>query len=146
MIALIQRVSSASVRINGDVVAEISEGLLALIGIEKVDLETQADRLLRRVLAYRVFPDERGKMNLSLNDTSGGLLLVPQFTLVADTRNGNRPGFSRGAPPAAGKRLFNYLVKQAKTAHPHVGSGVFGADMEVGLINNGPVTFWLQVN
>lgn len=146
MITLIQRVTHASVRIEGDIVAEIGDGLLALIGIEKADLEKQADRLLQRMLAYRVFPDGSGKMNLSLHDTSGGLLLVPQFTLVADTRSGNRPGFSGGAPPAEGKRLFRYLVGRAQITHPHVGCGVFGADMQVELINNGPVTFWLQVN
>ncbi len=146
MITLIQRVANASVRIEGDVVAEIGEGLLALVGIEKTDLERQADRLLQRVLAYRVFPDKQGKMNLSLHDTAGGLLLVPQFTLVADTRSGNRPGFSGGALPEEGRRLFHYLVKQAKTVYPNVGCGLFGADMQVELINNGPVTFWLQVN
>lgn len=146
MITLIQRVSCASVCIDGDIVAEISKGLLALIGIEKTDTEKQADRLLQRVLAYRVFPDGRGKMNLGLHDIAGELLLVPQFTLVADTRKGNRPGFSSGAPPAEGKRLFSYLVEQAKVIHPYVSSGVFGADMKVGLVNDGPVTFWLQSN
>ena len=146
MIGLIQRVSSASVQIGGDVTAEIGAGVLALIGIEKADHEKQADRLLQRILTYRIFPDEQGRMNISLNNISGGLLLIPQFTLIADTRSGNRPGFSRGASPEQGKYLFNYLLEQAKTIHPCVCAGVFGADMQVELINNGPVTFWLQAD
>ena len=145
MIGLIQRVSHASVTIEGTVAGDIQEGLLALIGIEKADTEQIADRLLERMLSYRVFGDQDGKMNLSLNDLGAGLLLVPQFTLVADTRKGNRPGFSNGAPPEQGKVLFEYLSNAARQQHENVASGIFGADMQVELLNDGPVTFWLQV-
>lgn len=145
MIGLIQRVSHASVTIEGTVAGDIQEGLLALVGIEKTDTEQIADRLLERMLSYRVFGDQDGKMNLSLNDLGAGLLLVPQFTLVADTRKGNRPGFSNGAPQEQGKVLFEYLSNAAKQQHDNVATGVFGADMQVELLNDGPVTFWLQV-
>jgi D-tyrosyl-tRNA(Tyr) deacylase len=145
MIGLIQRVSRASVSIDGAVAGDIQQGLLALIGVEKADTQKIADRLLERMLSYRVFSDDDGKMNLSLNDIGAGLLLVPQFTLVADTRKGNRPGFSNGAPPAQGKALFEYLQDTARQQHHNVASGVFGADMQVELVNDGPVTFWLQV-
>lgn len=145
MIGLIQRVSHASVTIEGVVTGDIQEGLLALVGIEKTDTEKIADRLLERMLSYRVFGDQDGRMNLSLNDLDAGLLLVPQFTLVADTRKGNRPGFSNGAPPEQGKALFEYLSNTARQQHRNVASGVFGADMQVELLNDGPVTFWLQV-
>jgi D-tyrosyl-tRNA(Tyr) deacylase len=145
VIGLIQRVSRASVTIEGKQAASIDQGLLALVGIEKHDTEQIADRLLERMLNYRVFADDEGKMNLSLRDIEAGLLLVPQFTLVADTSKGNRPGFSNGAPPDRGNALFDYLLVKASRQHDRVGSGVFGADMKVELLNDGPVTFWLQV-
>ena len=145
MIGLIQRVSHASVTIDGVSAAGINEGLLALIGVEKNDTRQIADRLLERMLSYRVFSDQDGKMNLSLNDLGAGLLLVPQFTLVADTRKGNRPGFSNGAPAEQGRVLFEHLSTMAKQQHDNVACGVFGADMQVELLNDGPVTFWLQV-
>ena len=145
MIGLLQRVSGARVLVEDQVVAEIGSGLLVLIGVDREDNTQKADRLLERLLGYRVFPDPAGRMNLSLRDIRGGLLLVPQFTLVADTRKGTRPGFSRAAPPAEGDRLFSYLYDQARACHPWVAAGVFGADMQVSLTNDGPVTFWLQV-
>lgn len=145
MIGLIQRVSRASVTIDRETVGGIEQGLLALIGVEKHDSEKKADRLLERLLSYRVFADSDGKMNLSLKDINAGLLLVPQFTLVADTQKGNRPGFSNGASPTLGKNLFEHMLKQARQQHGDVASGVFGADMKVELLNDGPVTFWLQV-
>lgn len=146
MIALLQRVSAAKVEIAGDCVGEISAGLLVLIGVQKDDAEVQLRRLLQRILAYRVFADSRGRMNLSLADTGGGLLLVPQFTLAADTRRGNRPGFSSAAAPEAAQALFEQLVEAAAQQHPLVASGRFGADMQVSLTNDGPVTFWLEAH
>jgi D-tyrosyl-tRNA(Tyr) deacylase len=145
MIALIQRVSEADVVVNGKVTAEIGPGILALIGVQRDDSEKQADRLLQRLLAYRIFPDDQGRMNLNLGQTGGSLLLVPQFTLAADTNSGNRPSFAPAAPPAEGERLFNYLAGLAERLIGTSQKGVFGADMKVGLINDGPVTFWLQV-
>ena len=145
MIALIQRVSSASVEVKHKNVAEISSGLLALIGVQKQDDETKADKLLQKLLNYRVFEDDQGRMNLSLAAIEGGLLLVPQFTLAADTSSGLRPGFSSAAPPEEGRRLFEYLVAEAQGHFKHVCSGVFGADMKVSLVNEGPATFWLEV-
>ena len=145
MIALLQRVRQASVTVAGEVVGRIDRGLLVFVGVEKGDGEAQADRLLQRLLGYRVFADEQDKMNLSLTDVAGGLLLVSQFTLAADTRKGARPSFSSAAPPAEGERLFHYLLERARAAHPVVEAGRFGADMEVALVNDGPVTFWLQV-
>jgi len=145
VIGLLQRVSQASVDIDGQCVAEIGPGLLVLIGVEKGDSSAQADRLLQRILNYRVFADDDGKMNLSLSDIQGGLLLVPQFTLAADTSKGNRPGFSTAAEPEHGHRIFTYLLEQARECHAVVESGKFGADMQVGLVNDGPVTFYLQV-
>ena len=144
MIGLLQRVDSASVTVAGEVCGEIGRGLLVLVGIEREDNEAKADRLLERVLTYRVFPDNNGKMNLGLHDIQGGLLLVPQFTLPADTRKGTRPSFTPAAPPQQGLALFDYLLERAIHAHPTVASGVFGADMQVALVNDGPVTFWLQ--
>lgn len=144
MIGLIQRVRYARVSVSGAVVGEIEAGLLALVGVQKTDTEANVDRLLRRMLGYRVFADADGKMNLSLQDIGGGLLLVSQFTLAADTRKGARPGFSRAAPPDLGRRLFEYLVERAGARHAPVASGVFGADMQVELLNDGPVTFWLE--
>ncbi|MEW5757646.1 MAG: D-aminoacyl-tRNA deacylase [Pseudomonadota bacterium] len=145
MIGLLQRVTEARVVVDGQTVGAIAQGLLVLIGVEKNDTEAQADRLLERLLGYRVFADAEGKMNLSLRDIRGGLLLVPQFTLPADTRKGTRPSFSAAAPPEHGKHLFDYLVTQARAQHAAVATGVFGADMQVTLTNDGPVTFWLQV-
>lgn len=145
MIGLLQRVSSASVAVDGETIAAIECGLLVLIGVESGDSDKEAQRLLERLLGYRVFPDAEGKMNLSLTDIGGGLLLVPQFTLAADTQKGTRPGFSRAAAPEIGRRLFDYLLERARTAHNPVASGRFGADMKVSLTNDGPVTFWLRV-
>jgi D-tyrosyl-tRNA(Tyr) deacylase len=145
MIALIQRVSEASVRVGGRVIGAIGPGLLALVGVQRGDGPAQAARLLQRVLDYRVFADEGGRMNRSLRDTGGGLLLVPQFTLAADTRSGNRPGFSTAAEPAAAQALFGQFLADARSAHKPVEAGEFGADMAVQLVNDGPVTFWLEV-
>lgn len=144
MIALIQRVSTAAVRIEGKIVGEIDQGLLALIGIQKEDSHEEADRLLEKFLNYRVFADGEGRMNRSLRDTQGGLLLVSQFTLAADTRKGTRPSFSSAAPPDHALALFEHLVGRARTIHPVVQTGRFGADMQVSLVNDGPVTFWLE--
>ena len=144
MIALIQRVSTASVTVAGETVGAIGASLLALIGVQPTDDEQSAQRLLDRLLAYRVFADVEGRMNRSLADTGGGLLLVPQFTLAADTRKGNRPGFSTAAPPDAAERLFGHLCAIARQHHPVVATGRFGANMQVALVNDGPVTFWLQ--
>jgi D-tyrosyl-tRNA(Tyr) deacylase len=145
MIALIQRVTEASVRIAGEAVGAIGPGLLALVCAERGDDTAAADALLDRVLAYRVFADDAGRMNRSLRDTGGGLLLVPQFTLAADTRSGLRPSFTPAAPPDEGRRLYAHMVERAARVHAPVASGRFGADMQVALVNDGPVTFWLQV-
>jgi len=146
MIALLQRVSSASVDVAGERVGAIGPGLLVLVGVQPQDDPRTALRLLERLLAYRVFGDAEGRMNLSLADTGGGLLLVPQFTLAADTRSGTRPSFTPAAPPAEASRLFDYTLSRARALHSVVESGRFGADMQVALINDGPVTFWLQVS
>ena len=146
MIALIQRVSTARVIVDGQVRGEIGAGLLALIGIERGDGEAQLARLLERLLDYRVFADTAGRMNLSLRDTGGGLLLVPQFTLAADTSTGTRPGFSTAASPELANALFTRLLAAARAAHLVVASGEFGAHMQVTLTNDGPVTFWLQAS
>jgi D-tyrosyl-tRNA(Tyr) deacylase len=144
MIGLLQRVTSARVEIASQEVARIDHGLVVLVGIERGDGAAQAERLLERLVTYRVFADTTGRMNLSLEDVDGGLLLVPQFTLAADTRKGTRPGFSPAADPAAGAHWFEYLVSRARIRQPRVQTGVFGADMQVSLTNDGPVTFWLQ--
>jgi D-aminoacyl-tRNA deacylase len=144
MIALLQRVTRAGIEIAGESHASIGRGLLVLIGVKPEDDEARASRLAERLLSYRVFDDEAGKMNLSLRQIEGDLLLVPQFTLAADTRHGLRPGFSGAAPPEQGRRLFDFLVQSASSQHPAVQSGVFGADMQVSLINDGPVTIWLE--
>lgn len=146
MIALLQRVSEATVHVNGKVVGRIEKGILALIGVQRGDSEKQADRLLQRMLAYRIFPDQTGRMNLNVRQAEGGLLLVPQFTLAADTNSGNRPSFSPAADPGEGERLFNYLARQAQPEIEILATGQFGADMKVSLINDGPVTFWLQLD
>lgn len=145
MKALIQRVRQARVEVAGEVVGAIDQGLLALVAVEPDDTREHADKLLHKLLNYRVFSDAQGKMNLSLKDCAGGLLLVSQFTLAADTRSGMRPSFSSAAPPALGAELFDYLLAQARAAHEPVGSGRFGADMQVHLVNDGPVTFLLQI-
>jgi D-tyrosyl-tRNA(Tyr) deacylase len=144
MIGLLQRVSEASVTVDRAVIGAIGRGLLVLVGVQKGDDAARAERLLERLLTYRVFPDPAGKMNLSLKDVDGGLLLVPQFTLAADTKRGTRASFTSAAPPADGERLFDHLVARARAAHARVATGRFGADMEVSLINDGPVTFWLE--
>ena len=145
MIGLLQRVTQASVTVDNAVVGQIGIGLLVLVGVQKHDTEQSAARLLERLLGYRVFPDEQGKMNLALNDINGGLLLVPQFTLAADTKKGMRPSFSSAAPPLQGEQLFSLLVELAKHQYQDVATGVFGADMQVALVNDGPVTFILEV-
>ncbi|MDT8383765.1 MAG: D-aminoacyl-tRNA deacylase [Gammaproteobacteria bacterium] len=145
MIGLLQRVTRASVTVEGKVLGCIEQGLMVLVGIERDDTEVQADRLLERLLSYRVFADADGKMNLSLQQVQGGLLLVPQFTLAADTDKGARPGFSSAATPEKGRQLFEYLLSRAQQQYPHVASGQFGVDMQVELINDGPVTFSLRV-
>lgn len=146
MIGLLQRVSSASVSVDGQVIAAIGCGLLVLVGIQKGDTEGEAGRLLERLLGYRVFPDAAGRMNRDIRETGGELLLVPQFTLAADTRSGRRPGFSLAADPGTGKKLFAKLVSLAAERYAGVASGRFGADMQVSLVNDGPVTFWLEVS
>lgn len=145
MIGLLQRVRQARVDVDDKTVAAIGRGLLVFVGVAHGDEEPAADRLLERVLGYRAFPDAAGKMNLSLRDIGGGLLLVPQFTLAADTGKGLRPSFTPAAAPAQGRRLFDYLSDRARSRHARVATGVFGADMQVTLTNDGPVTFWLEV-
>ncbi len=144
MIGLLQRVTEAAVRVDGELVGEIGVGLLVLVGVQRDDGPPQAARLLERLLGYRVFADAAGRMNRSLRDTGGGLLLVPQFTLAADTRKGTRAGFSTAAEPERARELFGHLVGLARAAHPLVATGRFGADMKVSLVNDGPVTFWLE--
>ena len=144
MIALIQRVSRAEVTVDSRTVGAIGRGILALIGVRRGDDTASAERLLERVLTYRIFPDEQGKMNLSLRDIQGELLLVSQFTLAADTRKGTRAGFSTAAAPDEARQLFELLVAQARATHCPVATGEFGADMQVSLVNDGPVTFWLE--
>ena len=144
MIALIQRVASAHVSVETQTVGAIGPGLLALVAVQPHDGEPQAQRMLQRLLGYRVFADDAGKMNRSLADTGGGLLLVSQFTLAADTRSGMRPSFTTAAAPEHGRRWFDRLVELARLAHPRVETGRFGAHMEVHLVNDGPVTFWLE--
>jgi D-tyrosyl-tRNA(Tyr) deacylase len=145
VIGLLQRVDGAAVEIDGREVARIGKGLLVLVGVERGDDEAVADRLLERLASYRVFADSEGRMNLSVTDAGGALLLVPQFTLAADTAQGLRPGFSRAAPPAEAERLFGYLAKHAEKRHPGAQTGRFGAHMRVSLVNDGPVTFWIRV-
>jgi len=145
LIALIQRVSGASVAVGGETVGEIGAGLLALLGVERGDGDAEAARLAERVLGYRIFPDTAGKMNLSVKEVQGGLLVVPQFTLVADTNSGTRPSFSSGASPLEGEKLYHVFVLELKKRHAQVATGRFGAHMQVSLVNDGPVTFWLQV-
>ncbi len=146
MIALIQRVLNASVTVEQHLIGSIQQGILVFVGVEKQDTPAQADRLLERVLGYRIFTDSEGKMNVSVRDCGGGVLLVPQFTLAADTQRGMRPSFTPAAAPEQGRELFYYFCEQAEKAYPHhIEIGEFGADMKVSLINDGPVTFWLKV-
>jgi D-aminoacyl-tRNA deacylase len=144
LIALLQRVSRAAVTVDARTVGEIGRGIAALIGVERGDDARRMERLLERVLTYRIFEDEAGRMNLSLRDTGGGLLLVPQFTLAADTQKGTRPGFSTAEPPDSARAMFEAMVVLARQTHPTVATGEFGAHMQVSLVNDGPVTFWLR--
>ncbi len=146
MIALLQRVTQAHVVVNAHIVGEIKQGLMVLLGIERGDSEVEAKRLLERLIGYRIFADEQGKMNLNVQQINGALLLVPQFTLSADTRKGTRPSFTPAAAPEEAERLFNCFVSLAKKTSLSVQAGEFGADMAVSLTNDGPVTFWLQVS
>ena len=145
MIGLLQRVSQARVEVEGESIGAIGPGLMVLVCAERGDNETEADRLLERLLSYRVFSDGDGKMNLSVRDVGGGLLLVPQFTLAADTAKGNRPSFTPAAPPEQGRALFDAMLERARRFHSPVASGRFGANMQVTLTNDGPVTIWLRV-
>jgi D-tyrosyl-tRNA(Tyr) deacylase len=145
MIGLLQRVDGAAVEVDGREIARIGRGLLVLVAVERGDDEATAERLLERLAGYRVFADGEGRMNLSVTDTGGGLLLVPQFTLAADTAKGQRPGFSRAAEPAQAERLFGFMAKRAEKRLPGTQSGRFGAHMRVSLVNDGPVTFWIRV-
>jgi D-tyrosyl-tRNA(Tyr) deacylase len=145
MIGLLQRVARAEVRVEGRPLGVIGTGLLVFVCAERGDSEREADALLAKLLAIRVFADEAGRMNRSLRDIGGGLLLVPQFTLAADTRSGTRPSFTPAAPPPIGRRLFEYLLERVRTQYPIVASGAFGAMMQVELVNDGPVTLWLRI-
>ena len=144
MIGLLQRVSSARVEVGGLTLGAIDRGLLVLVGVQRGDDAVRAERLLERLFGYRVFPDAHGRMNLSLRDIGGGLLLVPQFTLAADTRKGTRASFTPAAPPELGADLFDALAARARAVHTRVETGRFGADMQVSLVNDGPVTFWIE--
>jgi len=144
MIALIQRVTQAQVEVADRVIAAIEHGMLALIGVQRGDEPADADRLVERMLGYRIFADAEGRMNLDVRAVRGGVLLVSQFTLAADTRSGTRPGFTTAAHPDEARALFEYLVGRARAAHTPVGVGEFGAHMRVSLVNDGPVTFWLE--
>ncbi|MGZ8165699.1 MAG: D-aminoacyl-tRNA deacylase [Methylobacter sp.] len=144
MITIIQRITTAKVTIENQDIGKIDAGIMALVAVEKNDTEKDAERLLERILNYRIFADSNDRMNLSLRDINGGLLLVPQFTLAADTQKGNRPGFTSAAPSEKGRQLFEYLQHIARTTYPNVELGRFGADMQVSLVNDGPVTFILK--
>jgi D-tyrosyl-tRNA(Tyr) deacylase len=146
MISIIQRVTTAKVTVNNQEIGKIDTGIMALVAVEKDDTQKDAERLLERILNYRIFADDKDRMNLSLRDIKGGLLLVPQFTLAADTQKGNRPSFTSAAPPEKGRQLFGYLQHLATSTYPNVQFGQFGADMQVSLINNGPVTFTLRTS
>ena len=145
MMSVIQRVKNARVEVEGKVIGQIEQGLLALVCAEKGDTEAEADKLLAKMLKLRIFSDEAGKMNLSVQDVGGGLLIVSQFTLAADTKGGNRPSFTGAAAPDEGRRLYNYFVDQARAAHPVVQTGEFAADMQVHLLNDGPVTIPMRI-
>jgi len=145
MLGLIQRVKSAAVDVDDKRVGEITRGILLLLGIEKNDTVQTADRLVDKLLSYRIFADEQNKMNCNVQQINGGILVVSQFTLVADTQKGTRPGFSKAAAPAEAQRLYDYFVARLREKHPQVATGIFAADMQVSLVNDGPVTFILQV-
>ena len=146
MKAVLQRVAEAGVTVGGEVIGSIGKGLLVLLCAERGDTEVHADKMLSKILKLRVFGDACGQMNRSLQDVAGGLLVVSQFTLAADTSSGNRPGFSSAAPPAEGRRLYDYFVARSRVAHPVVQTGQFGADMQVALVNDGPVTIQLRID
>jgi len=146
MIALLQRVTHANVEVDNNTIAEIQQGLLVFVAVEKGDNKLQAERLVQRLLHYRVFADAQDKMNLNVTEVNGAVLLVPQFTLAANTNKGNRPSFTSAAAPQDGKILFEHFVAQAKLDYSEIATGQFGADMKVSLVNDGPVTFWLQVS
>jgi D-tyrosyl-tRNA(Tyr) deacylase len=145
MLGLIQRVKQASVTVNEELTGEIQQGILLLLGIQKNDTEETANKLIDKILAYRIFSDENNKMNCSVQQIDGGILVVSQFTLAADTKKGLRPSFSSAAPPAQAEALYDYFVAQMRSKHPQVATGIFGADMQVSLINDGPVTFMLEM-
>lgn len=145
MLSVIQLVTHADVRVEGEIIGAIQKGIVALIGIEKSDTMQEADKLFSKIMGFRIFPDEEGKTNLSLRDVQGGLLLIPQFTLVAETTKGTRPGFSLGMPPQEGRILFDYFLNYAKRNYQQVAGGSFGAYMQVNLCNDGPMTFILQI-
>ena len=145
MLGLLQRVRQASVTVNEEITGEIQQGILLLLGIQKSDTEETANKLIDKILTYRIFSDENNKMNCSLQQIGGGILVVSQFTLAADTKKGTRPSFSSAAPPAQAEALYDYFVAQMRNKHPQVATGMFGADMQVSLINDGPVTFMLEM-
>lgn len=146
MLGVIQRVKSAAVEVGGEPVGEIAQGILLLLGIKKKDTQDTANKLIDKMLAYRIFADEQNKMNCNVQQINGGVLVVSQFTLVADTRKGTRPGFSKAAAPAEAEALYDYFVSQLRAKHPQVATGIFAADMQVSLVNDGPVTFILQID
>ena len=146
MKALLQRVKTASVTVEGKTIGQIDQGLLVLLCAEPQDTEAVADKLLAKILKLRIFSDDVGKMNRSVQDVNGGLLIVSQVTLAADVRNGNRPSFTNAAAPALGQALYDYTLQQARALHPAVTCGEFGADMQVALVNDGPVTIWVDIN
>jgi D-aminoacyl-tRNA deacylase len=146
MLGLIQRVRKAAVEVNSECVGEIEQGILLLLGVEKTDTQLTADKLIDKVLAYRIFSDEQGKMNTNVQQVDGGILVVSQFTLAADTRKGLRPSFSSAAPPGEAARLYDYFVAQLRMKHAKVATGIFAADMQVSLVNDGPVTFMLNMD
>lgn len=145
MLGLIQRVKQASVSVDGDITGEIQQGILLLLGIQKTDTEETANKLIDKILAYRIFSDANNKMNCNVQQIEGGILVVSQFTLAADTKKGLRPSFSSAAPPAQAEALYDYFVVQMRNKHPQVATGIFAADMQVSLINDGPVTFMLEM-
>lgn len=146
MLGLIQRTKSASVSVNNEIVGEIQQGILLLLGIQKTDTEETANKLIDKILSYRIFSDENNKMNCNLQQIGGGILIVSQFTLAADTKKGTRPSFSSAAPPQQAETLYDYFVAQMRSKHTQVATGIFAADMQVSLINDGPVTFMLEMD
>ena len=146
MLGLIQRTKSASVSVNNEIVGEIQQGILLLLGIQKTDTEETANKLIDKILSYRIFSDENNKMNCNLQQIGGGILIVSQFTLAANTKKGTRPSFSSAAPPQQAETLYDYFVAQMRSKHTQVATGIFAADMQVSLINDGPVTFMLEMD